>query len=256
MKKFRLVMAGLTILLIFITACSSLPGGGNNLEGTAWVLTHIGTEPVLFGSQPTLRFDSGQVSGFGSCNGFGGEYEKSGKQLTFSGIMSTLMACDPIEITQQESAYFAALGEAVEFKIENSTFKIYNDEGTQVLTFSAQDTRLEQKNWQMTSFFDGDTAIISALEGSTVTAQFEDGVISGSAGCNHYSAPYQAKDGNMSIESAAVTEMYCETPAGVVDQETRYLAALTQANTYRVEGSRLTLYDGAGSIMVEFILLP
>ena len=139
MNKLRLSLAGLILLSLLFTACSSLPGSGNKLDGTAWVLTHIGSTPVIFGTQPTLRFDSGQVSGFGSCNGFGGEYNQSGKQVTFSGIMSTLMACDPIEITQQESAYFSALASAAEFRMEAGLLKIYGAEGSLLLTFSPQD---------------------------------------------------------------------------------------------------------------------
>ncbi len=124
MNKLHTAMAGLIALSILVSGCSSLPGSGTSLDGTAWVLTHIGTTPVLIGSQPTLRFESGQVSGFGSCNGFGGEYQQSGNEVTFTGIMSTLMACDPIEITQQETAYFSALASAAEF--QNRAWQIEN----------------------------------------------------------------------------------------------------------------------------------
>ena len=256
MNKLRTAMAGLIALSFLVSGCSALPGSGTSLNGTAWVLTHVGTTPVLIGSQPTLRFETGQVSGFGSCNGFGGEYQQSGNEVTFTGIMSTLMACDPIEITHQETAYFSALASAAEFKVEGGKLIIYNTEGSLLLTFSPQDETLEGKTWLMTSYFDGYSGIVSALEGSTVIAQFEDGSVSGSAGCNHYSASYNAKDNTLRIESAAVTEMYCETPAGVMDQETRYLAALTQANRYRVEGIRLTILDEAGSVMAEFNQIP
>ncbi len=256
MDKLHTATAGLIALSILVSACSALPGIGTNLDGTAWVLTHIGITPVLFGSQPTLRFDSGQVLGFGSCNGFGGEYQQSGNKVSFTGIMSTLMACDPIEITQQETAYFSALASAAEYKVEAGILKIFNPESSLLLTFSPQDESLEGKTWQMTSYFDGESGILSALEGTTVIARFEDGSVSGSAGCNHYGAPYKAKAGEVSIESAAVTEMYCETPAGVIDQETRFLAALTQASRYRVEGSRLGLYNDTGNLVVEFIQVP
>ena len=254
MIKLRISSTALILLTILVSACNSQPGIGNSLDGTAWILTHLGTVPLLFGSQPTLLFDSGQVSGFGSCNGFSGEYEQSGRNLIFSGITSTLMSCDQIEITQTEAAFFSALSSAVEFKIEEKLLKIYNAEGNLLLTFLPLDTSLEVKDWQMVSYFNGQSGIVSILEGSHVTAQFMDGIVSGSAGCNHYSASYRTEEGRLSIESVAVTEMYCETPAGVMDQETRFMAALTQADSYRVEGTRLIILDQAGSLILEFIL--
>jgi META domain len=54
------------------------------------------------------------------------------------------------------------------------------------------------------------------------------------AGCNDYNASYKASAPKLSIGPVASTRKHCEEPAGVSEQETRYLAALKTAATYRV----------------------
>ncbi|MCZ7589672.1 MAG: META domain-containing protein [Gaiella sp.] len=46
--------------------------------------------------------------------------------------------------------------------------------------------------------------------------------------------------------------MLCDQPAGVMDQEAGYLAALETAATYRVEGSKLELRTADGAIAAQF----
>ena len=42
------------------------------------------------------------------------------------------------------------------------------------------------------------------------------------------------------------------SPAGAMDQESRYLAALQTVATYRVEGTRLEMRTAAGALAAEF----
>jgi heat shock protein HslJ len=252
-QKFAIFMVFITLVL---TACAGTNSQQIKLDGTVWILTHIQGNPVLNGTMPTLKLEAGQASGNGSCNSFGGEYTLVGAKLTFGALMSTMMACDPPEIMQQEQAYLAALGSAVKFNIQAGKLNILDKDSNIVLTFSAQETSLEGKAWQMNSFYDGKSAIVSALEGSPVTAQFGDGMVSGSAGCNQYSATYTQKSEKLTIGPVAATEMWCEQPSGVMEQESQYLSALTQTASYRMEGNRLTLLNTEGNIMAEFTRMP
>ena len=252
-SKFAFFMLLLTLIL---AACTGTFAPQTRLDGGAWILTHIHGNPVLPGTLPTLTFDAGQVSGNGSCNGFGGEYTQSGAQLTFGALMSTMMACDPAEVMGQEQAYLAALGSAAEFDLTDGNLILFNSDGIVVLSFTTQDTSLEGKTWQMTFYNNGMGGVVSALDGSTVTAQFGDGVLSGSSGCNLYSAAYTQEKLKLSIGPAAGTEMYCEGPAGVMEQESQYLNALGSTASYRMEANRLTLFDTDGSIVAEYTLIP
>jgi heat shock protein HslJ len=89
----------------------------------------------------------------------------------------------------------------------------------------------------------------SLVTGSGITAQFSsDGKVSGSAGCNRYSGSYTVSGNTITFPAPlASTMMMCDT--AVMDQETAYLNALSQAQTYSVKTDQLTFFDSAGSTL-------
>lgn len=65
-----------------------------------------GEEIPLLDSHPiTISFEGDQVSGTASCNGYGGTFELSGSEITFSSLAMTEMACSPEEAMQAESLF-------------------------------------------------------------------------------------------------------------------------------------------------------
>jgi heat shock protein HslJ len=89
------------------------------------------------------------------------------------------------------------------------------------------------------------------IPGTEITAQFADGIISGSAGCNNYSGSYlstPAADGyRISIRDLVPTMMICEDE--IADQETRYLSSLMAATRYTIKDNELTLYYPGGRMV-------
>jgi heat shock protein HslJ len=80
-------------------------------------------------------------------------------------------------------------------------------------------------------------------EGVKVTAVFEDGRVSGTGGCNRYSAGVVETDpGGFSIGPAASTRMACPDPAGGF--EDRYFSALQTANRFGFLLGNLVLHYG------------
>jgi heat shock protein HslJ len=65
---------------------------------------------------------------------------------------------------------------------------------------------------------------------------------SGSSGCNHYSAPFQAIGGAISFGAFASTAMACEQP--VMKVEAAYLRALQGSTAYDATHSVLHLTGG------------
>ena len=63
--------------------------------------------------------------------------------------------------------------------------------------------------------------------------------MSGTAGCNNYSASYTVDGNAITIGPAISTMMFCADPEGVMEQEMAYLQALPSAATYVVQGDRL-----------------
>ena len=88
------------------------------------------------------------------------------------------------------------------------------------------------------------------LAETEISATFDDGMASGSAGCNTYSAVYAGDDSSLTFESVAVTEMACGEAAGVMEQEQRYLGTLEDVATYRIHGSQLWLETEDGQALV------
>jgi heat shock protein HslJ len=86
----------------------------------------------------TIEFDKdGNVTGNSGCNGFGGMYEVKETHITFSQIVSTLMACDDPRMSQ-ETAVFQVLREDVEYKINGNTLTLTKDKMVLVFTSLAQ----------------------------------------------------------------------------------------------------------------------
>jgi heat shock protein HslJ len=73
------------------------------------------------------------VTGNAGCNGLGGSYTVEGDLVTFSEVVSTLMACDDPRM-EQEDAVVQALSGTATFKIEGNTLTLTNNDMVLVLT--------------------------------------------------------------------------------------------------------------------------
>jgi heat shock protein HslJ len=100
--------------------------------------------------------------------------------------------------------------------------------------------------------------VLSELNGqpvvadTTVTLQFgADGQASGTDGCNRYNSSYSTEgDAIQFSPNAAMTMMACPEP--IMDQAAAYMAALTTAATFAVDGDTLTLSDASGATLAVF----
>jgi heat shock protein HslJ len=155
---------------------------------------------------------------------------------------------------QQAGDYMAALASATSFQIQGDGLELRDAGGNAVATFTAQPTSLPGTSWTVIGYNNGRGGVVSVIIGTEITAVFgEDGTMSGSAGCNNYTAAYEADDdGNISIGPAATTRMMCSDPEGIMEQEAEYLAALETAAVYRIEGERLQLRNAEGSLATDF----
>jgi heat shock protein HslJ len=120
MKNKAIILA---ILLGLLLAACVPAGTGNQLAGTSWRLVSIdGNTQVgaaIGGQDVTLIFDAdGGAGGSSGCNSYGGSYTvKANGSISFSDIVSTLMACMDGGIMEIEASYFAALNAATHYVI-------------------------------------------------------------------------------------------------------------------------------------------
>lgn len=230
------------------------------LEGPRWVLVEYQnangeTVAALPDQEATAVFQEGQISGSGSCNNYFGTYVADGNTLSIGTLGSTMMACMPDELMQQEAAVLANLQAAATYTIEGDRLMIANADGVVTLTFVASEpTALTSTEWQAVSYNNGNQAVVTLIEGTTITALFgEDGTLSGTAGCNTYTTSYTVDGDTMTISPAASTMMMCEGPEGVMEQETQFLTALSTTATFQIDGSSLTLRTADGAMVANFV---
>ena len=115
---------------------------------------------------------------------------------------------------------------------------------------NATKTALEDKEWVLASYgVQGDLQAV--LAGTEITAIFDsaEGQVTGSAGCNSYFANYEASGNKLSFSAIASTEMYCDTPEGVMEQEREYLTLLLDSITFQVDDSLLTISSSDGQVL-------
>jgi heat shock protein HslJ len=120
MKNKTFVLA--IVLGLLLAACA--PGAtGNELAGTNWQLVSIdGNTQVgaaIGGQDVNLVFDTnGGAGGSSGCNSYGGNYSAGANgSISFSDIVSTLMACTEGGIMEIEAAFFEALNAADHYAI-------------------------------------------------------------------------------------------------------------------------------------------
>ncbi len=83
--------------------CVPVPDGAAALLGAEWVVEDIAGAGIVDRSHATLIFGAdGRVSGSGSCNSYSAGYMVTGDSLTITQAVSTLKACVPALMSQEE----------------------------------------------------------------------------------------------------------------------------------------------------------
>jgi heat shock protein HslJ len=237
-------------LLLALTGAAA-PSAG--LEGSAWTLSSLRGQPVSGTPAVTLAIGGGQATGSDGCNRYRGPValEGAGFRVRTEAMASTNMACAP-EVMTRGSAYTAALGQARTARVEGQRLSLLGEDGTVLATFERQSRDLAGTSWEVTGVNNGGQAVVSVLQGSSLTLSFSrDGTMSGSAGCNRYSGTFTADGEKVLLQPLASTRKTCPQPAKVMEQETAFLRALQGSATARIEGDQLELRDGQGALMVS-----
>ncbi|MGD2077696.1 MAG: transporter substrate-binding domain-containing protein [Chloroflexota bacterium] len=119
---------------------------------------------------------------------------------------------------------------------------------------AAPDNPLLDTSWELVSYFDGTTEQ-PVLQGTTLTANFaDDNDLSGTGGCNTYSATYLVDGAQIAISKLKSSKLTCGDQ--VDQQETTYLTLLPTAVTYAVnDQGQLTMSDEDGQVILTYAAL-
>jgi heat shock protein HslJ/uncharacterized membrane protein len=236
-----------------LAGCCRIPA--SPLEGTTWRLDApggpAGDAKDARATPPTVRFADGRASGFSGCNRFNGAFKRDGDTLTVGPLAGTMMAC-PEPRMAIEKAFLDGLSGTHRVAIAGDRLTLTPASG-QPLAFQAEpEPTLEGVTWKVTGFNNGRQAVVSAITGTTLTLTFENGMVRGSSGCNTFRAPYTSEGNRLSIGAAATTRKMCPAE-GVMEQEQKFLAALSTAQVWTVESGTLDVHraDGERVLMAK-----
>lgn len=265
-KKISLIciLAGLMVLIpiLFSAGCigNSPESAELQLNGTSWALTHYVSEGtsrhILDGTTITMLFsDDGRITGSAGCNHYFASYEIRGTKIAIGQAGATEMYCMGAGMMEQESSYLSLLHKAVWFTAGNTTLSFFDSKGTTILSFERivppSSAPFVGTTWTLDSFYTAD-AVSSVIDGITITAVFDnDGRVTGSAGCNDYFGSYTLAGNSLSIHSIGSTKMNCPG-RGIMLQEQTYLASLSKAAGYTINGNRMILSDAEGTTLLSF----
>jgi hypothetical protein len=87
------------------------------------------------------------------------------------------------------------------------------------------------------------------LPGVSATATFEDGQVHGSGGCNTYSGAYEVRGDSITIGPLAMTEMACMEPEGIMEQESLFMAHMSDAQTFALTDGQLQIFQSDGEAL-------
>jgi heat shock protein HslJ len=245
------MLARSTTIALALAISSMLPvhAASNAPFDTSWRLSALSGQTDPLPGTATLNFEDGRVHGSDGCNRFAGSYTSTGTEFRMGDDMiSTNMAC-PEPVMRQAENFLQALKSARALLLGSERLVLLDADGNALATFAALPNTLADTAWVVTGYNNGKQAVVSVATGTRLTATFKaDGRLGGSAGCNRYSARYTIDGKALSIGPLATTRKSCDSPAGVMAQEARFLKALSTAATWRMDGDRLELRTSKGAL--------
>jgi heat shock protein HslJ len=255
-KKLAVLLTIFAGLMLTGCACTPSNGETNLLSGTGWLLTELNGTPVASSPAMTLMFsEDGNVNGNDGCNLYSSTYTAENGTINISEEMTvTERACSG-PIMQQAKTFTTALKQAVTYRTENKQLRLMAADGSTLAVFLQQGKELRGTSWDVSGYDNGQGTIMRINNsGRKLTMKFDLGsTVSGSSGCNSYSADYTYSAVDQTLEPGRLlrTAMAC-TDGNIMQQEGMFIAALQTVKSYHINGNTLTLKaaDGGTAIIL------
>jgi len=219
------------------------------LAMTAWVLESFGEPednlPVIPGTRPSVNFLYERYTGYGGCSWVLGVYTADANGLLRIQTPATPVPamCEPAGVMEQESLFMSSLLNVTEYQLEGEKLVGYTVQNQRMFTLvPAEPVPFEGTSWTLRFFVDGTIGMPLIID-TAITAQFEGDQMSGSAGCNTYTATVAREGETFTISDLTVTDQTCTEPEGIMEQEARFLADLALVANHRHIGNTLQMGD-------------
>jgi len=262
MKKiFYYSALGCTLLF---SACSSLNKPNSSKENSSpmsnqvitdkkWKLIELSGKPVadkINGKEPfiLLQKADNRYSASAGCNGLGGTFEiLDNSKIKFSQGMSTLMACDHMEI---ETRLNAALVTADNYTVGENTLSLNKGRMAPLARFRAVAADAESQALNGTWELDYISGPRIAFEGlyptakPTITFSLPATQVNGNSSCNNYNTTFTIDGNHIRFADPMSTKMACEG-----NGEATFFKTLKTVSKYSVNGNNLNLIMGDIAVM-------
>jgi heat shock protein HslJ len=225
-----------------------------DLAGTSWLLSETGEKELPPSSVVTIAFGKDEIAkGLAGCIGYSTSFTTSEDRITFElqGTAETICQEPQMDFSWD---YLQGLISASTYELVGMELRLFDEDGDTILKYDAYEPDpLQGTQWQLIDLDDGSESLIPVLPETEISAHFsEDGLLSGSAGCNGYSASYDVTNGSINVAGLVMTEIYCLEPEGLMDQETQYLVDLSDAAAYLLGDDLLAVLNPEGALILRF----
>lgn len=224
----------------------------------SWQQTQMNDGALFRPAKPEqyqLRFlPDGTLAIQADCNRAHAQYRLEESRLHLELGPTTLMACGDDSLGDRFLTQLG--GVSLVFVQDGQLFiDLKFDSGT--MKFTPIEAGLGQaligSRWRATGYNNGRGALVSLVEGTEISLHFgAEGQLEGSAGCNHYSAPFEFQGERVSIGPARSTRKFCAEPDGLMAQEAAFLEALPRAVILERSGERLEMRMADGAMVATW----
>ncbi|MFK0255274.1 META domain-containing protein [Streptomyces sp. NPDC090445] len=257
-------LAAVLVLAAATAACADGSGPSGTLPGPgftgSWSVQRVtadgrslaGPSAAHLGIEPTGSRTAEAKGNYG-CNGFTAavSYENGSAQsaVTVTPGSSTAMACEHMEF---ETVFAELLKGRLEVRRESADRLVLTAAGGGTVELTAKppgaDAPLTVTEWTVTGLISGDTAasVPDRAAGKAVFTIGPDAGVSGSLGCNRFSAPAAFDGPRVTFGPLTTTRMACTGPEGELE---RTLTELFGSGplTWRIQERTLTLTAADGN---------
>ena len=251
------VIDGAGEVILVLAKQESLPGQPVDPVGTAWQLV-AEDDPDSGVRAPTLAFLNEHIAaGVAACRGYVASYSVSEDRIRFPslGMTGSKESCAR-ELFRYEAEYTTHFTWTDEYSVdegsEESLLRIRTRQG-RTLVFEPLSPVVDSMlagRWSLTTFVEpreGEPGAMryarstDVIPKTEVTIEFSENGVSGSAGCNSYSATLSVEDSTITVGTATVTRAWCDDPERLMEQERHYLDIVSRVSHFLIFGDRLAL---------------
>ncbi len=111
--------------------------------------------------------------------------------------------------------------------------------------------QIEARTWHVRAFAQAGGDLKDAPLTVPLSARYESGKVSGTAGCSTFTGSYTITAEKLSVTDVQVVKGSCDQIA--MDADATYMAALPRAATFTVDGNDLSIFDKDGKEILHHL---